>query len=282
MRTRTLERTASLTLVAGLTCLAATVLLVWLPSRANATFNLPAAQSTLAKARVLRAETAAADDRFDTLVEGLVADLGFGTPPEMAPDLDHIQIARSLERALGRRTPETERSITQALARANETLTILASGRSPFGAASTTSTLATLASLAAAVLLVTAGAVLALRSLAARRAELVAIAERLSIPPRHAVEGTLAEEVTIYVFTRQRTTIETVAALAAPSEIAHPTIHAPHVEPTPPSSNVPPLHVPRRVQDRPGPRPTPPEESEEAQLPPLIFNIEPLNKRSDD
>src|SRR5207253_1474462 len=154
--------------------------------------------ATLAKAQVLRTAAYEADERFDTMIAGLVARVGFGTPREIAADLDHIQTARSLEQALGRHSEASERSINQAFGRANDTLVALSGARSLVDASSNeTRSLAAVASLVAAALLVAAGLSVAVRAFAVRRAEVVCIAERLAIPVSQALDGSLAEEVAI-------------------------------------------------------------------------------------
>lgn len=286
MSIRTLERIAILSLVAGLVSLAAAVGLLCVPAGAPAA-DVAAARATLSKAQVLRSETSRADERFDTLVEGLVASVGFDTPNEIAADLDHIQTARALEQALGRRTETTERSITQALGRANATLARIGTARPLVDASSgETRALGAAAALAAAALLLTAGTGLALRVIAVRRAELVHIAERLSIPLTHVFDGSLTEEVTIYAVKRtslQQTVppaiapppVRVVAAPEAPRQTPQSQERtAPRAAPNPAPA------VARAAQAAPADDPTSlhvaPQEG------PFLFNVEPLSRGSDD
>jgi hypothetical protein len=200
---RAAERAAVLLLAAGTVGLAWALALLASPAWAGEAGDASAARATLAKARVVRGSSHAADERFDTLVAGLAAGVGAGTPAEIAADLDHIATARALERALGRRTPATERSVDGALARASGALAARSTarplldvsaggGRARYAAAS----------LAAALLLIAAGSALAARRLAARRVELVAVARRLGVPVSRALDGSLVEEVTLYALTR--------------------------------------------------------------------------------
>lgn len=283
MSIRALERIAIFSLVLGLISLAAAIGLLWSPGGAAPAADVSAARATLTKAQVLRSESAAADDRFDTLVEGLVAGVGFDTPDEIAADLDHVQTARVLEKTLGRRTEATERSIAQALGRANATLTRIGASRPLVDVSSGGSrALAAAAALVAAAFLLTAGTGLALRVLAVRRAELLRIAERLRIPAAHVNDGSLGEEVTIYAL--KRTTVqESVAAVLTPSPVRVAAAPEPLASEAPPPA----MRVePRRPADaerRPAaPAVAPPPAPEPGSGGPFLFDIKPLSKGTDD
>ena len=207
MSIRALERLALVSLAAALSGLVAAIACLWLPATwQSAQSDVTDARAMLAKARAIRSESYAADDRFDTMIEGLAAGTETGIRRAIAADLDHVKIARSLERALGRRTRETESSIEGALARAAEAL-------SPEGAAHRLDAgtrvgpvPATDHLLGATLILLSVGLALAMYVLAARRAELVDVAERLGIPAYHAAHGSLGDELMVYLLTRSQPT----------------------------------------------------------------------------
>ncbi|MDQ2676659.1 MAG: hypothetical protein M3Y34_07595 [Actinomycetota bacterium] len=235
MSIRILERAAVFSLAAGHVSLVAAVVLLLVPDGFSRAAEVSRVRATLAKAQVLRGESRAVDDRFDTLVEGLVAGIGSGTPREIAADLDHVKTARSLERALGRRTTETEHSIDGALFRANEALSTLANGRPLVDVTARARNAGTAAAgLIIALVLLSSGAALAVRALAVRRADLVSIAERLRIPASHALDGSLGEEVTVYTITRSRRVLHETAGTAVTFPSSAPCVSIPTAAVDPP------------------------------------------------
>jgi hypothetical protein len=205
MSIRALERLALVSLAAALLSLVAAIACIWLPTLQPARSGLAEARATLAKAREIRAGGYGADDRFDTMIEGLAAGSDTRIGRAIAVDLDHVKIGRSLERALGRRTPETESSIEGALARAAEALSPEGAahrfdGETRGGRARATDIL-----LGATLMLLSVGVALAMYVLVARRAELVNVAKRLGIPAYHAVDGSLGDELMVYLLTRSLT-----------------------------------------------------------------------------